>query len=72
MAQGDAEKNENRKWLIRPSETSAFNEWMQKGGIKGAWKQAAREMKGKMEQDIDNINDTKRPKQNEKCPLDWN
>ena len=29
-------------------------------------------MKGKIEQDIDKVNDTKRPKQNEKCPLDWN
>lgn len=29
-------------------------------------------MKGKMEQDINNVNVTNRPKQNEKCPLDWN
>ena len=32
------------------------------GGIKGAWKRAAREMRGKMEQDVDNVNVTKRPK----------
>lgn len=35
------------------------------GGIKGAWKRAAREMRGKMEQDVDNVNVTKRPKKTE-------
>lgn len=71
MVPGGAEKNENSKWLItEPSETSAFNGRCNRR-YQRSLKKSSRETR-KMEQDVDNVNVTKRPKktESEKCPLD--